>query len=115
MNYYELTIENNEDLVMPVIFQFQYTDGTTEDFRIPVEVWRFNPKKITKVIPTNKEVSKIVLDPYLEIADVNTSNNYYPPQPTPSKFDAFKNKKARAKRENPMQRAARARGKEIKP
>lgn len=115
MNYYELTIENNEDLVMPVIFQFQYTDGTTEDFRIPVEVWRFNPKQITKVIPTKKEVSKIVLDPYLEIADVNTSNNYYPPQPEPSKFDAFKNKKAKSTRENPMQRAARAKSKEIKP
>lgn len=117
-NYYELTIENVGDLVMPVIFQFQYTDGTTEDFKIPAEVWRFNSKKITKVIPTDKEVSKIVLDPYLEIADVDTSNNYYPPQSSPSRFDAFKNKKARSNpRENPMQRAEKAKklAKEIKP
>lgn len=117
-NYYELTIENDGDLVMPVIFQFQYVDGTTEDFKIPAEVWRFNPKQITKVIPTDKEVSKIVLDPYLEIADVNTENNYYPPQPKPSRFDAFKSRRAAANpRENPMQRARRAAelGKEIKP
>ncbi len=116
-NYYELTIENEGGLVMPVILQFQYVDGTTEDIRIPVEVWRFSDQKITKVFPTDKEVSKIILDPYLEIADVNTDNNYYPPQSKPSRFEAFKNKKAAPTRENPMQRAKRAEQvkKEIKP
>lgn len=117
-NYYELTIENEGGLMMPVIFQFQYEDGTIQDYKIPAEVWRFNPKQITKVIPTDKEVSKIVLDPYLEIADVNTENNYYPPQPKPSRFDAFKSKRSPANpRENPMQRARRAQEltKEIKP
>ena len=107
-NYYELTIENNGGLMMPVILQFNYVDGTSEDFRIPVEVWRFNPDKITKVIPTDKEVESIVLDPYLEIADVNTDDNAYPPRRTPSRFEAFKNKKPRQPRENPMQRAKRA-------
>ena len=117
MNYYELTIENNGGLVMPVILQFNYVDGTSEDFRIPVEVWRFNAEKITKVIPTKKEVESIVLDPYLEIADVNTDDNAYPPRRSPSRFEAFKNKKPRATRENPMQRARRAAEleKEVKP
>ena len=115
-HYYELTIENNGGLMMPVILQFTYKDGTTEDFRIPAEVWRFNADKITKVFPTDQEVDKIVLDPYLEIADVNTSDNAYPQERTPSKFEAFKNKKPRAIRENPMQRAARAKAKkELRP
>ncbi len=116
-NYYELTIENNGGLMMPVILQFNYVDGTSEDFRIPVEVWRFNPDKITKVIPTDKEVENVLLDPYLEIADVNTDDNAYPPRRTPSRFEAFKNKKPRGPRENPMQRAQRAEQmkKEIKP
>jgi hypothetical protein len=117
-NYYELTIENEGGLMMPVIFQFQYEDGTSQDFKIPAEVWRYNPKQITKVIPTDKEVTKIILDPYLEIADVNTENNYYPPQPEPSRFDAFKAKRNPTNpRENPMQRARRASEltKEIKP
>jgi len=117
MNYYELTIENNGGLVMPVILQFNYVDGTSEDMRIPVEVWRFNAEKITKVFPTVKEVESIVLDPYLEIADVNTDDNAYPPQRSASRFEAFKNKKPRAARENPMQRARRAAEmkKEVKP
>lgn len=115
-NYYELTIENSGGLMMPVILQFTYKDGTTEDFRIPAEVWRFNAEKITKVFPTDQEVDKIVLDPYLEIADVNTSDNAYPQERTPSRFEAFKNKKPKATRENPMQRAARAKAKkELKP
>lgn len=116
-NYYELTIENKGNLIMPVILQFQYVDGTSEDIRIPVEVWRFKSDKITKVFPTDKEVSKIVLDPYLEIADVNTDDNYYPPQSKPSKFEAFKNKKASYKFGNAMQRAKKANQlkKELKP
>lgn len=114
--YYELTIENSGGLMMPVILQFTYVDGTTEDFRIPAEVWRFNPEKITKVFPTDQEVEKIVLDPYLEIADVNTDDNSYPRERTPSRFEAFKNKKPRATRENAMQRANRAKKKkELKP
>ena len=80
-------------------------------------MWRFNAEKITKVIPTEKEVESIVLDPYLEIADVNTDDNAFPPQRSPSRFEAFKNKKPRQTRENPMQRARRAAEmeKEVKP
>ncbi len=118
-HYYQITFKKVGGLVMPVIFQFQYTDGTTEDFRIPAEVWRFGADEVTKVFPTDKEVSKITLDPYLEIADTDTSNNYYPPQEEASRFETFRQKQflQQNSRENPMQRANRAKKlkKEIKP
>ena len=68
-------------------------------------------KTITKVFPKEKEVTKITLDPYNETADVDTSNNNYPPQPKVDRFDLFKKKRTR---DNPMQRDAKAK-KIIKP
>lgn len=102
-NYYQLTFENLGGLVMPIIIQLQYTDGTTEDIRIPAEIWKLSSEKVTKVIPTEKVVEKFILDPYLETADVDRSNNHYPPQPELSRFELFK--KQQRSRENPMQKA----------
>ena len=119
-HYYEIEFKKVGGLVMPIIVQFQYVDGTSEDIRIPAEVWRYGAESVTKVFPTDKEISKIVLDPYLEIADTDTSNNYYPPQQEASRFETFRQKQMSNNnntRENPMQRAKRAKKlkKEIKP
>jgi len=115
MNYYEVSIKKVGGLVMPVILQMQYTDGTTEDFRIPAEIWKMGQEEITRVFPTEKDVESIVLDPYLETADVDTDNNYYPPRESASRFELYKQKRIEQgrKRENAWQRANRA--KEIKP
>ena len=114
-NYYELSFERKGGLIMPIILQFQYIDGTTEDIRIPAEIWKLKPdNKVTKVFPTEKEIEKIILDPYMETADINTQDNYYPPKPEdPSRFEVFQ-QRTRSQRENPMQRANRAK-KIIKP
>lgn len=97
----ELQIENLGGIPMPVIFEFTYEDGTTEVFRIPAEIWRFDQTTITKVIPTSKKVINVTLDPFLETADVDTSNNYFPPRQELNRFDAFKR---RQNIDNPMQR-----------
>ena len=106
-NYYELTFENKGGLVMPIVFQFTFEDGTTEDVRLPAEIWRKNKNRVRKVFPRSKKVVKVELDPYLELADVDVSNNVYPPQEASSRFDLFKNKRKKTY-ENPMQRAKRA-------
>jgi len=106
-NYYELTFENNGGLIMPVVFQFTYEDGTTEDVRLPAEIWRKSEGSISKVFPRTKKVVKVELDPYLELADTDTSNNVYPREESSSRFDLFKNRRDRTV-ENPMQRAKRA-------
>ena len=107
-NFYELSFELVGGLVSPVIFDFIYEDGTSETIRIPAEIWKMGKNKVTKVFPTDKKVSKIVLDPYLETADVNRSNNHYPPKEEQSdRFEMFKAKQNNPN-ENPMQRANRA-------
>ena len=90
---------------MPVILEFTYEDGTKEEIRIPAEIWRRGEDSICKVFMVDQPIVNIVLDPHVETADVDVSNNYWPPRPVPSRFQLFKE---RNQRENPMQRAKRA-------
>ncbi len=105
--YYELTFRNAGGLVMPLILQFEYADGSTEEHRIPAEIWRYDNEEISKIFVSEKELVGVVVDPFLETADTDRSNNYFPPRKEATRFELFI--KAREKeKENAMQRADRA-------
>jgi len=89
-NFYEVKLLNKGGLVMPVIIEWSYADGSTELEKLPAEIWRKNEKEVTKVFIKEKEVVGIVIDPNKETADVNTGNNQYPNVIMESKFDKFK-------------------------
>ncbi|MBK8624357.1 MAG: M1 family metallopeptidase [Saprospiraceae bacterium] len=110
-NYYELQFSNKGGLVMPIIIEWTFDDGTKEVERVPVEIWRKNEGKVTKVFVKNKEVTAIQLDPYRETADIDESNNSFPVREVPTRFQLFKEHKYKEK-PNPMQKALQ---KEIKP
>ncbi len=108
LNFYEITFKNVGGLVMPIIVEFQYADGTSEIDRIPVEIWRKNETQVTKVFVKKKEVTQIILDPKRETADIDESSNYWPRQYQPSRFELFKgNGAARGTStgSNPMKKA----------
>jgi hypothetical protein len=79
--FYQVDLKMIGGLVMPVIFKLEYADGTSEEVRIPAEIWKMQNERLTetvsKVLITNKAVSKIVLDPNLETADTDVSNNVW--------------------------------------
>ncbi len=106
-NLYEVKIENQGGLVMPLIFRFEYKDGTEEIKRIPAEIWRMSEPEVSKVFVTDKEVRRITLDPYLETADTDLDDNFWPPEQVPSRLQLFK-RNERGSQENPMQRDARS-------
>ena len=89
---YELTFSNKGGLVMPIIIEWTYKDGSKEVNRIPVYIWRKNENKVTKYFLKNKEVASIKLDPMRETADINEKNNTWPSFETPSRFQLFKSK-----------------------
>ncbi len=89
-NFYELTLKNNGGLVMPVIIEWNYTDGTKEIEMIPAEIWRSNESQVKKVFAKDKEVESIVIDPELKTADVNTDNNVFPKKESKSRLEEFK-------------------------
>lgn len=107
---YEIKFSNKGGLVMPLIIQFNYTDGTSEIERIGAYVWRKNEKEVTKTFLKTMKLASIQLDPYKETADINEANNTWNIKAEPSKFELFRSKSGPAARgqsvgQNPMQKA----------
>ena len=113
---YELTFSNKGGLVMPIIIEWTYKDGTTEIERIPAQVWRLNENKVIKSFIKDKEVASIKIDPMKETADINEKNNSWNTMPEPSRFTIFKQAQTGGRRNqggqsgNPMQRAQEKKG-----
>jgi hypothetical protein len=91
-NLYEVSFLNKGGLVMPIILEFTFEDGTKETQRLPAQIWRKNENKVTKVFLTSKKAVSIQLDPMRETADIDESNNKWPNVAAPSKFALFKSK-----------------------
>ena len=108
-HFYEVSLSNKGGLVMPIIIEWTYADGSKEIDRIPAQIWRKNENSVTKMFIKNKEVTAVKLDPMKETADVNESNNSWPQIGTVSKFQLFKAKQQQARGQsagpNPMQKA----------
>jgi hypothetical protein len=88
--FYVVELKNIGGLVMPLIFKVEYVDGSSEEIRIPVEIWRYNNFNVSKLIVTKKEARAIVLDPNLETADTDLGNNSFPHRVVPTRFQTFK-------------------------
>lgn len=88
--FYVVDVKNIGGLVMPLIFKVEYMDGTSEQIRIPAEIWRYNNFDVSKLIVTKKEAKAIVLDPNLETADTDLTNNFFPRRAVPTRFQVFK-------------------------
>jgi hypothetical protein len=106
LNYYQIDLSSPGGLIMPVILEFEYSDGTKEVHRIPAEIWKMNHENVSKVFMSEKELVRVVLDPTLETADTDRSNNYWPAKVEPTRFELYKERERQ--QENPMQRAKRA-------
>ncbi|MBD0352241.1 MAG: M1 family peptidase, partial [Flavisolibacter sp.] len=114
-HFYELTFSNKGGLVMPIIIQWTYKDGTKEIDHIPAQIWRLNENKVTKAFMKDKEVASIQIDPYKETADIDETNNTWGTiTPAPTRFQVFKQKQAGVRGQstgiNPMQKAQEKRG-----
>lgn len=109
-HFYGISFENKGGLLMPLVLRFTLEDGTQEIKRVPVEVWVKHEESFTKWFNFSQPVVQITLDPFLEMADTDRRNNYWPAQVEPSKFDVYsKNATSRWQRNgqsNPMREAS---------
>ncbi|WP_353722285.1 M1 family metallopeptidase [Dyadobacter sp. 676] len=101
-NFYTLSVRNKGGLPMPVIVKMDFEDGTDSVAVFPAEIWRFNDQQVNKVISTRKKVVQWTLDPYQQIADIDTENNSFPRIAKPTRFQIFKQQQQK-KAPNPMQ------------
>ena len=90
--FYSVTFEKPGGIVMPIIVEYTYADGTSKTETYPAQIWRLNDNQVSKAIASEKEIVSITIDPKLETADVDTSNNSWPKEIKQSEFDKFKDK-----------------------
>jgi len=90
--FYEVTYDKPGGIPMPLIVEYAYADGTTENITYPAEIWRKNDKEFKLVISSQTELTGIIVDPKLETADIDMTNNAWPKKEQKSDFDQFKEK-----------------------
>jgi hypothetical protein len=85
--FYQVTFNKPGGLVMPIIVEITFEDGTTENHYFPAQIWRMNDQEVNRTFATQKTIAKIQIDPKLETADIDTTNNSWPKTIEKSKFD----------------------------
>ena len=104
-NFYIMEFNNVGGLVMPIIVELTFEDGTSEIRQFPAEIWNKNNVTVSKLIMTEKVLAEVQLDPRLETADVDTWNNSFPRQIEKSRFQLFQDERSAPSSPNPMRRA----------
>jgi hypothetical protein len=108
---YQIDFSNKGGLVMPLILEFTFEDGSKLNDKISAQIWRKNEKSVSKTYFFDKKLKSIQLDPMKETADIDTSNNFWGTFSEPTKFQVFKDRQQQRARGvspgmvNPMQAA----------
>ena len=71
---YLIALENNGEIPMPVELQVIYNDDTTQNVKLPVEIWH-RGNSWEHLLKTEKEVKRIVMDPNKMLPDINVLND----------------------------------------
>ena len=85
--FYEVEFNKPGGMPMPIIVQITYEDGTVDNYKYPAQIWRYNNDTAKKVFAVSKAIKQIQIDPKLETADIDVTNNSWPKVEAKSKFD----------------------------
>jgi Peptidase family M1 domain len=69
-----ITIENLEEMALPVVIAIKEANGKTDTVKLPAEIWQRGSKWTFKYPSTSKLVN-VTIDPKAQFPDINTSNN----------------------------------------
>jgi hypothetical protein len=108
LNYYVIDVRNAGGLVMPVLLELAFDDGSTEELRVPAEIWRQGDAVVSKLVASEKRLASVVLDPRLETADVDLTNNRFPPVLKPERVELGEGRRSGRGGSNPMRDARKA-------
>jgi hypothetical protein len=76
--FYVVEFENVGGLVMPIVVEVKYDDGSKEMVRVPAEIWRQNSKSVSKLIVAKRKIAELRIDPLRELADADALNDRWP-------------------------------------
>jgi hypothetical protein len=81
-----ITIENLEEMAMPVVLAIRQANGKTDTLVLPVEIWQHGPTKAF-AYPSTSKITSVTIDPGHEFPDINPGNNIWtgqaPERPVP--------------------------------
>jgi hypothetical protein len=70
----EITLENREQMPMPVTVLVRESNGKEHRFNLPVEIWQ-RGATWTFGVPTTSEITEVILDPDKKLPDWDRENN----------------------------------------
>ena len=85
--FYEVEFNKPGGMIMPILVEITYEDGSKENFQYPAQIWRKNNTGAKKVYATEKAIKSIQIDPKLLTGDIDVTNNSWPKTEQKSKFD----------------------------
>ncbi|HEX8314276.1 MAG TPA: M1 family metallopeptidase, partial [Flavisolibacter sp.] len=73
-----ITLQNMEQMAMPVPIIIKEANGKTHSMTIPVESWMRGAEATIYVFPTSK-IAEVIIDPDKKLPDLNRKNNSWKP------------------------------------
>jgi hypothetical protein len=70
-------LSNRGTMVMPATLAITYSDGTTQDVKLPIEMWNLGDRFVYRV-PGSKTIQRVVVDPRNALPDIDRANNAWP-------------------------------------
>jgi len=101
--FHIIRFTTNGGLVMPLPIEVTWEDGSTESLTIPADIWRADQRTASKMLISPMAINHVMLDPHDELADVDRSDNRYPPEINATRFGLDRSRSGT----NPMQQANR--------
>ncbi len=71
-----ITVENNEDMAMPVVMSIKQSNGNKDTIILPVEIWQRGSSWTFRYKSTSK-IDVITIDPNHDFPDINPANNVW--------------------------------------
>ncbi len=69
-----ITVTNNQQMVMPILVKVKESNGKIHEFRVPVEIWKFGKDAQFHVNSISK-IKSIIIDEKHQLPDIDRSNN----------------------------------------
>jgi len=85
--FYEVEFNKPGGMIMPILVEITYEDGSKDNYQYPAQIWRKNNDTAKKVYATSKAIKSIQIDPKLMTADIDVTKNAWPKKKKKSKFD----------------------------
>lgn len=73
--FYEITYEKIGEMMMPLLVDFEFEDGSFQHIEYPTMIWNKNKTEIIKTYAFEKPLKAVYIDKEKKTADINTANN----------------------------------------